>query len=60
MLKSETRSQYPIGLAYTLTIHKNQGQNENERSLGLAFVALSRVKNYTDFITQPFPLDRLT
>ena len=69
MLKSETRSQYPIRLAYALTIHKSQGQTldkvvvdlgKNERSLGLAFVALSRVKNYTDFIIQPFPLDRLT
>ena len=56
-------------LAYALTIHKSQGQTldkvvidlgKNERSLGLAFVALSRVKHYSDFLIQPFPLERLT
>ena len=52
-----------------MTIHKSQGQTldkvvidlgKNGRSLGLAFVALSRVKNYKDFLIQPFPLDRLS
>ena len=49
----------PIRLAYALTINKSQGQTlgkvvvdlgKNERSLGLAFVALSRVKNHRDFL----------
>ena len=30
-----------------------------EKSLGLTFVALSRVKNYKDFLIEPFTLDRL-
>ena len=59
----------PIKLAYALTIHKSQGQTlekvvvdlgKSEKSLGLAFVALSRVKNHKDFLIQPFPLERLT
>ncbi len=63
------RKQHPIRLAYALTIHKSQGQTlvkvvidlgKNERSLGLAFVALSRVKKFNDFLIQPFTLDRLT
>jgi ATP-dependent DNA helicase PIF1 len=66
---SASRTQYPMRLAYALTIHKSQGQTldkvvidlgKNERSLGLAFVALSRVKNYKDFLIEPFPLNRLT
>lgn len=64
-----SRTQFPIRLAYALTIHKSQGQTlekvvidlgKNERSLGLAFVALSRVKTYKDFLIQPFSLERLT
>ena len=56
-----SRTQYPIRLAYALTIHKSQGQTldkvviglgKSERSLGLAFVALSRVKNYKDFLVE--------
>jgi ATP-dependent DNA helicase PIF1 len=66
---SGSRTQYPIRLAYALTIHKSQGQTldkvvidlgKNERSLGLAFVALSRVKKFNDFLIQPITLDRLT
>ncbi len=64
-----SRKQYAIRLAYALTKHKSQGQTldkvvidlgKNERSLGLAFVALSRVKNFKDFLIEPFTLDRLT
>ena len=64
-----SRTQMPIRLAYALTIHKSQGQTlgkvvvdlgKNERSLGLAFVALSRVKNHRDFLIKPFSLERLT
>ena len=63
-----TRKQFPIKLAYALTIHKSQGATLKkavidlgscERTLGLTFVALSRLCNYKDFIIQPFTLDRL-
>ena len=58
-----SRKKYAIRLAYALTIHKSQGQTldkvvidlgKNERSLGLAFVALSRVKNFKDFLIELF------
>ena len=54
-------------LAYASTIHKSQGQTlskvvinlgDNEKSLGLTSVALSRVKNYKDFLIEPFCRDR--
>ena len=32
---------------------------DTEKSLGLTFVALSRVKNYKDFLIEPLSLDRL-
>jgi ATP-dependent DNA helicase PIF1 len=63
-----TRKQFPLKLAYALTIHKSQGATLKkavidlgscERTLGLTFVALSRLCNYKDFIIQPFTLDRL-
>ena len=63
-----TRKQFPIKLAYALTIHKSKGATLKkavidlgncERTQGLTFVALSRLCNYKDFITQPFTLDRL-
>jgi ATP-dependent DNA helicase PIF1 len=62
------RQQYAFRLAYASTIHKSQGQTlekvvidlgNNERSLGLTFVALSRVKNYKDFLIEAFCRDRL-
>ncbi|CAF0886973.1 unnamed protein product [Brachionus calyciflorus] len=64
-----TRTQIPIRLGYGMTIHKSQGQTltkaiidlgKSEKSLGLTFVALSRLKNINDFIIVPFPYDRLT
>ena len=33
---------------------------KKESSLGISFVALSRVKHYSDVIIKPFTLDRLT
>ena len=62
-------TQFPIRLAYALTIHKGQGQTlkkiivelgKKEATLGLNLVALSMVKNVNDFLIHPFPLDRLT
>jgi hypothetical protein len=64
-----SRTNYPIRFAYALTIHKSQGQTlrkiivklgKKESTLGITFVALSRVKNVKDFLIPPFPLDRLT
>jgi hypothetical protein len=65
---SGSRTQYPFRLAYASTIHKSQGQTLDkvvidlgncEKSLGLTFVALSRVKSYKDFLIEPFTLERL-
>ena len=63
-----SRQGYPIRLAYALTIHKSQGQTtnkvvvdlgKNEKSLGMAYVALSRVKHYSGLAVVPFPKSRL-
>ena len=57
------RIQFPFRLAYAMTIHKSQGQTidkavidlgKSETSLGLTFVALSRLKNFNDFLILPF------
>ena len=54
-----SRTQMPKRLSYALKNHKSQGQTlgkvvvglgKNERSLVLAFVVLSRVKNHRDFL----------
>jgi ATP-dependent exoDNAse (exonuclease V) alpha subunit len=66
--KKASRKQFPLKLAYALTIHKSQGATlrkavidigKCERTLGLTFVALSRLSNYKDFLIYPFTLDRL-
>jgi ATP-dependent exoDNAse (exonuclease V) alpha subunit len=63
-----SRKQFPVKLAYALTIHKSQGATlkqavidlgKCEKTLGLTFVALSRLCNYKDFLIQPFSLERL-
>ena len=63
------RIQYPLRLAYALTIHKSQGQTiekvvielgKSVKSLGLTFVAFSRVKHFKDFLVCPFTLERFT
>ncbi len=68
ILKNAHRLQFPIPPAYALTFHKSQGQTipktviklgDKEQSLGLTFVALSRVKNFSDFLIEPFSLERL-
>ncbi len=63
------RTQYPLRLAYSMTITRSQGQTlgkgvidlgPKERTLGIAFVALSRFKNINDFLIMPFSYDRLS
>jgi ATP-dependent exoDNAse (exonuclease V) alpha subunit len=58
----------PFRLAYALTIHKSQGQTlskavidlgKKEQTLGLTYVALSRLRNFNDFLIMPFSLERL-
>jgi ATP-dependent exoDNAse (exonuclease V) alpha subunit len=55
------RQQFSMRLAYASTIHKSQGQTLEKVviDLGSTFVALSRVKKYTDFLIVPFCRDRL-
>jgi hypothetical protein len=62
------RIQFPINLSYGLTISKSQGSTlkkviinlgDNERVLGLAYVALTRTKNFNDMLIKPFPFERL-
>uniref|UniRef100_A0A8D9E7N4 ATP-dependent DNA helicase n=1 Tax=Cacopsylla melanoneura TaxID=428564 RepID=A0A8D9E7N4_9HEMI len=65
-----TRSQFPIILAWAVTIHKSQGLTlpkvaldigTKELAPGCTYVALSRVKRLTDLIIEPgFNYDRLT
>ena len=62
------RTQFPLRLAYAMTIHKSQGSTldkvvvelgKSERSLGMSFVALSRVKKIQDLMLEPFAMDRI-
>jgi len=61
-------AQFPLKLAWSITIHKSQGLTldkawidlgRSERSLGLSYVALSRVRNLKDMIVEPLTFDRL-
>jgi ATP-dependent exoDNAse (exonuclease V) alpha subunit len=60
-----SRTQFPLRLAYALTIHKSQGQTISkavidigrvEKSLGMSFVAFSRVKITKIIYLNHFPL----
>lgn len=67
-LQSIRRTNIPLRLAYALTIHKAQGQTLSkvvidlgnlERTLGLTYVAFSRIRHFNDFLVKPFSLERL-
>ena len=63
------RINLPLTLAWAITIHKSQGLTldkayvvigDSERSAGLSFVALSRVRSFTDLGLKGFSRDRIT
>ncbi|XP_068675421.1 ATP-dependent DNA helicase pif1-like [Montipora foliosa] len=62
------RQQLPLKLAWVLTIHKSQGLTlpqawvdigKSEQTLGITYVALSRVKQLSSLIVEPMTFDRL-
>ena len=62
------RQQLPLKLAWALTIHKSQGLTlpqawvdigKSEQTLGITYVALSRVKQLSPLIVEPMTFDRL-
>ena len=67
--KTLERQQLPLILAWALTIHKSQGMTlekawvdvgKKETTLGITYVALSRVRNLSSLVIEPIPYDRLT
>ncbi len=63
------RQQLPLRLAWALTIHKSQGLTlpkawidigKSERTAGVSYVAISRVKTLTSCVIEPMTFERLT
>ena len=63
------RQQLPLRLAWALTIHKSQGLTlpkawidigKSERTAGISYVAISRVKSLASCIIEPMTFERLT
>lgn len=62
------RQQFPLKLAWSITIHKAQGLTLNniwidlgpsEKASGLTYVALARVRRISDLVIEPMAYDRL-
>ena len=63
------RQQLPLRLAWALTIHKSQGLTlpkawidlgKSEKTVGVSYVGISRVKTLSSVIIEPMPFERLT